>query len=169
MGTPKKMKPAPKAQKDAAGGAGEEEEDHLLPVPPKVQVGGSPLFHVENRLGKGGFGQVFKGRRARRSAKDSKPAEVTSPPPLSPYNSPCTLHFSMSYMPIRISWSAVNERGDALLRLTIPIALPHHPVHTCTSHHLCPSLFNARVSNILWLIPPSNCLPGALACTLGLI
>jgi hypothetical protein len=30
---------------------------------PKVQVGGSPVFKVERKLGKGGFGQVFVGRR----------------------------------------------------------------------------------------------------------
>lgn len=29
----------------------------------KVQVGGSPLYKVERKLGKGGFGQVFVGRR----------------------------------------------------------------------------------------------------------
>jgi hypothetical protein len=30
----------------------------------KVQVGGSPLYRIERKLGKGGFGQVFVGRRA---------------------------------------------------------------------------------------------------------
>lgn len=29
----------------------------------KVQVGGSPQYKVERKLGKGGFGQVFVGRR----------------------------------------------------------------------------------------------------------
>lgn len=29
----------------------------------QVQVGGSPLYKVERKLGKGGFGQVFLGRR----------------------------------------------------------------------------------------------------------
>ncbi|MCH91622.1 serine/threonine-protein kinase VRK1-like, partial [Trifolium medium] len=29
----------------------------------QVQVGGSPVFKVERKLGKGGFGQVFVGRR----------------------------------------------------------------------------------------------------------
>ena len=29
----------------------------------KVQVGGSPLYKVDRKLGKGGFGQVFVGRR----------------------------------------------------------------------------------------------------------
>ncbi|PWA36427.1 Pkinase domain-containing protein [Artemisia annua] len=30
---------------------------------PPVQVGGSPIYKVERKLGKGGFGQVFVGRR----------------------------------------------------------------------------------------------------------
>lgn len=29
----------------------------------KVQVGGSPTYKIERKLGKGGFGQVFVGRR----------------------------------------------------------------------------------------------------------
>jgi len=29
----------------------------------QVQVGGSPVYKVERKLGKGGFGQVFVGRR----------------------------------------------------------------------------------------------------------
>ena len=29
----------------------------------QVQVGGSPSYKVERKLGKGGFGQVFVGRR----------------------------------------------------------------------------------------------------------
>ena len=29
----------------------------------KVQVGGSPVYKVDRKLGKGGFGQVFVGRR----------------------------------------------------------------------------------------------------------
>ncbi|PHU29348.1 hypothetical protein BC332_01441 [Capsicum chinense] len=31
--------------------------------PDQVQVGGSPVYKVERKLGKGGFGQVFLGRR----------------------------------------------------------------------------------------------------------
>lgn len=66
------MKPAPAA----AVAAGDEDEDQMMPVPPKVQVGGCPVYNVEDRLGKGGFGQVYRGRRARRSTKDNKPHEV---------------------------------------------------------------------------------------------
>jgi hypothetical protein len=29
----------------------------------KVTVGGSPVYKIERKLGKGGFGQVFVGRR----------------------------------------------------------------------------------------------------------
>lgn len=29
----------------------------------QVQVGGSPLYKIETKLGKGGFGQVYVGRR----------------------------------------------------------------------------------------------------------
>ncbi|PON65167.1 GPCR kinase [Parasponia andersonii] len=38
-------------------------EDETVPFPEKVQVGGSPLYKVDRKLGKGGFGQVFVGRR----------------------------------------------------------------------------------------------------------
>ncbi|XP_022997655.1 casein kinase 1-like protein HD16 [Cucurbita maxima] len=40
-----------------------EDEGTATPLPEKVQVGGSPLYKVERKLGKGGFGQVFVGRR----------------------------------------------------------------------------------------------------------
>ncbi|KAL8204692.1 hypothetical protein R6Q57_010315 [Mikania cordata] len=41
----------------------QEEEGNTAPFPDRVQVGGSPLYKVERKLGKGGFGQVFVGRR----------------------------------------------------------------------------------------------------------
>ncbi|KAM0006326.1 putative protein kinase CK1-CK1-Pl family [Helianthus debilis subsp. tardiflorus] len=41
----------------------EEEEGDTAPFPDMVQVGGSPVYKVERKLGKGGFGQVFVGRR----------------------------------------------------------------------------------------------------------
>uniref|UniRef100_A0A6N2K8A0 non-specific serine/threonine protein kinase n=1 Tax=Salix viminalis TaxID=40686 RepID=A0A6N2K8A0_SALVM len=37
---------------------GQEEEGNTAPFPDKVQVGGSPLYRIERKLGKGGFGQV---------------------------------------------------------------------------------------------------------------
>ncbi|GAB2269372.1 Casein kinase 1-like protein hd16 [Dionaea muscipula] len=40
-----------------------EEEGCNAPIPEKVHVGGSPVYKVERRLGKGGFGQVYLGRR----------------------------------------------------------------------------------------------------------
>ncbi|QHO47028.1 uncharacterized protein DS421_6g192790 [Arachis hypogaea] len=44
-----------------AGGA--EEEASTTPVPERVQVGNSPVYKIERKLGKGGFGQVYVGRR----------------------------------------------------------------------------------------------------------
>ncbi|KAK5831043.1 hypothetical protein F383_08945 [Gossypium arboreum] len=44
------------------GNAGED-EGSTAPLPEKVQVGGSPAYRIERKLGKGGFGQVCVGRR----------------------------------------------------------------------------------------------------------
>ncbi|KAI3949172.1 hypothetical protein MKW98_026552 [Papaver atlanticum] len=41
----------------------QEEEGSTAPFPERVQVGGSPIYKVDRKLGKGGFGQVFVGRR----------------------------------------------------------------------------------------------------------
>ncbi|XP_071702829.1 casein kinase 1-like protein HD16 [Rutidosis leptorrhynchoides] len=38
-------------------------EDETAPLPERVQVGGSPSYKIERKLGKGGFGQVYVGRR----------------------------------------------------------------------------------------------------------
>ncbi len=41
----------------------------------QCQVGGSPIYIVERKLGKGGFGQVYVGRRAQTTtAKDGPQA-----------------------------------------------------------------------------------------------
>ncbi|XP_078430883.1 casein kinase 1-like protein HD16 isoform X2 [Wolffia australiana] len=40
-----------------------EDEASTTPIPDRVQVGNSPVYKVERKLGKGGFGQVFVGRR----------------------------------------------------------------------------------------------------------
>ncbi|PON44205.1 Serine/threonine protein kinase [Parasponia andersonii] len=42
---------------------GVEEEPSTTPVPERVQVGNSPVYKTERKLGKGGFGQVYVGRR----------------------------------------------------------------------------------------------------------
>ncbi|KAJ7979038.1 putative Casein kinase [Quillaja saponaria] len=47
----------------SANKAGGQEEEGAAPFPERVQVGGSPQYKVERKLGKGGFGQVFVGRR----------------------------------------------------------------------------------------------------------
>ncbi|XP_004491691.1 casein kinase 1-like protein HD16 [Cicer arietinum] len=44
-------------------GVAQEDEGNTTPFPERVQVGGSPVYKVERKLGKGGFGQVFVGRR----------------------------------------------------------------------------------------------------------
>ncbi|KAL8147143.1 hypothetical protein AgCh_004745 [Apium graveolens] len=58
------------AHKDIAmeGASGEklvgvEEDTGAIPVPERVQVGNSPVYKTERKLGKGGFGQVYVGRR----------------------------------------------------------------------------------------------------------
>ncbi|XP_076949713.1 uncharacterized protein LOC143622457 [Bidens hawaiensis] len=43
--------------------ANDEEEGSTSPVPERVQVGNSPAYKLERKLGKGGFGQVYVGRR----------------------------------------------------------------------------------------------------------
>ncbi|XP_062154569.1 casein kinase 1-like protein HD16 [Alnus glutinosa] len=40
-----------------------EDEGSTAPLPEQVQVGGSPMYRIERKLGKGGFGQVYVGRR----------------------------------------------------------------------------------------------------------
>ncbi|KAK9149332.1 hypothetical protein Scep_008089 [Stephania cephalantha] len=40
-----------------------DDDQTVPPLPEKVQVGGSPVYRIERKLGKGGFGQVYVGRR----------------------------------------------------------------------------------------------------------
>ncbi|XP_047338123.1 casein kinase 1-like protein HD16 [Impatiens glandulifera] len=42
---------------------GVDEDSNATPVPDRVQVGNSPIYKTERKLGKGGFGQVYVGRR----------------------------------------------------------------------------------------------------------
>ncbi|KAK9999723.1 hypothetical protein SO802_019326 [Lithocarpus litseifolius] len=64
-----KKKEEKAAMGDDSGGlsankaAGQEEEGSTAPFPERVSVGGSPVYKIDRKLGKGGFGQVFVGRR----------------------------------------------------------------------------------------------------------
>ena len=66
--TPKNDKASKEERHEAAHDkyhkAAHEEEGSTAPVPDRAQVGGSPTYVVDKKLGKGGFGQVYMGRRA---------------------------------------------------------------------------------------------------------
>ncbi|XP_075505197.1 casein kinase 1-like protein HD16 [Primulina tabacum] len=49
--------------KSADKGNAADDELAATPIPERVQVGGSPMYRTERKLGKGGFGQVYVGRR----------------------------------------------------------------------------------------------------------
>ncbi|ONI15773.1 hypothetical protein PRUPE_3G060400 [Prunus persica] len=63
---------APSNDKANAG----EDEGSTTPLPEKVHVGGSPVYKVERKLGKGGFGQVFVGRRVLNTNERTGPGAV---------------------------------------------------------------------------------------------
>eukprot|EP00258_Populus_trichocarpa_P036103 XP_024452122.1 casein kinase 1-like protein HD16 isoform X3 [Populus trichocarpa] len=52
--------------------AGGEDEGTSAPIPDQVQVEDSPVYRVETKLGKGGFGQVYVGRRVSAVNKNEK-------------------------------------------------------------------------------------------------
>ncbi|CAL5400309.1 unnamed protein product [Camellia sinensis] len=50
-------------ERNAEKMAAVEEEGSTSPLPERVQLGNSPIYKLERKLGKGGFGQVYVGRR----------------------------------------------------------------------------------------------------------
>ncbi|GAV65523.1 Pkinase domain-containing protein [Cephalotus follicularis] len=54
-------------------GPGAEDEGSAAPLPEKVQVGNSPMYRIDRKLGKGGFGQVYVGRRVSPTNERSGP------------------------------------------------------------------------------------------------
>ncbi|XP_065848989.1 casein kinase 1-like protein HD16 isoform X2 [Euphorbia lathyris] len=60
------------AEKLAAG----EDEGSTSPLPERVQLGNSPVYKLERKLGKGGFGQVYVGRRVTGGAGRSGPDAI---------------------------------------------------------------------------------------------
>ncbi|KAK9908618.1 hypothetical protein WJX75_000528 [Coccomyxa subellipsoidea] len=70
-------RPAPSKPEEPEDAA--EDEASTAPLPEKCQVGGSPVYIVERKLGKGGFGQVYVGRRAvQTTAKDGPNANFVA-------------------------------------------------------------------------------------------
>ncbi|PHT38390.1 hypothetical protein CQW23_21963 [Capsicum baccatum] len=69
-----------KISMDGGGSAdkvmGVEEEADTTPIPDKVQVGNSHVYKIKRKLGKGGFGQVYVGRRTSRGTERIGPDAV---------------------------------------------------------------------------------------------
>nr|KJB07484.1 hypothetical protein B456_001G026300 [Gossypium raimondii] len=59
----KKMNEYDSGGRSGDKGPGAENDGNTAPLPEKVSVGGSPMYRIEKKLGKGGFGQVYVGRR----------------------------------------------------------------------------------------------------------
>ncbi|KAI5000346.1 hypothetical protein ZWY2020_004935 [Hordeum vulgare] len=66
--------PASEEPMDDQDSADKQTSDDASPIPETVQVANSPTYKVERKLGKGGFGQVYVGRRI--SAKAPGAVEV---------------------------------------------------------------------------------------------
>eukprot|EP00217_Crustomastix_stigmatica_P003297 CAMPEP_0183797840 /NCGR_PEP_ID=MMETSP0803_2-20130417/17234_1 /TAXON_ID=195967 /ORGANISM="Crustomastix stigmata, Strain CCMP3273" /LENGTH=604 /DNA_ID=CAMNT_0026042513 /DNA_START=90 /DNA_END=1904 /DNA_ORIENTATION=- len=59
-------------EEDDERSADRAEDTASVPVPERVQVGTSPMYGVERKLGKGGFGQVYAGRRSAAAKGESE-------------------------------------------------------------------------------------------------
>ncbi|KAL8102390.1 casein kinase 1-like protein HD16 [Apium graveolens] len=64
------------AEKSAEKLAAAEEEGSTSPLPERVQLGNSPVYKLDRKLGKGGFGQVFVGRRVTGGSGNTGPDAI---------------------------------------------------------------------------------------------
>eukprot|EP00897_Mesotaenium_endlicherianum_P007893 jgi/Mesen1/7131/ME000369S06444 len=65
------------SERRSADKAVAEDDNAAAPLPERVvQVGGSPVYKIERKLGKGGFGQVYVGRRLSGGAERNGPQAV---------------------------------------------------------------------------------------------
>lgn len=53
-----------------------DDDGSAAPLPERVQVGGSPVYKIERKLGKGGFGQVYVGRRLSGGSERTGPQAI---------------------------------------------------------------------------------------------
>ncbi|GBG88336.1 hypothetical protein CBR_g46901 [Chara braunii] len=63
-------------KKSAEKVAGGDDDVNTAPLPERVQVGGSPIYKIDRKLGKGGFGQVYVGRRTSGGTERTGPNAV---------------------------------------------------------------------------------------------
>jgi len=92
----------------------------------QVQVGGSPVYKIERKLGKGGFGQVYVGRRVSGGTERTGPQAVEV------------------HLPVFLLWPDRNSSqlgGDVMVDgqyHVLPWKVPEHVVdcHCCWSHCL---------------------------------
>lgn len=64
------------SERRSAEKAAGDDDGSAAPLPERVQVGGSPMYKIERKLGKGGFGQVYVGRKVGGGTERTGPQAV---------------------------------------------------------------------------------------------